>query len=250
MIINLLKRRPFLVSQLTGCCVLLTLSVIPAVAQTDPVAARILEKVSETYTAASRYEVRAVLRLTEPDANPRSVSAHLYYRRPDMYRLEVHATLAEGQSDQTWQAKDEFLFVFNGSTLWSYFPKLNTYSTFTGALPEAATPHQVEQFPGFAPFRDLKEILNGRQARVIGEEQLAISSTSTVDCYVVRISDPIGTKVLWIEKGKYYVRREDDAHDGKAAGSAVYNMIELNLPLANDLFSFDPPPGARKVAPE
>jgi outer membrane lipoprotein-sorting protein len=32
--------------------------------------------------------------------------------------------------------------------------------------------------------------------------------------------------------------------------SVVYSLVRLNEPLEDELFKFNPPPGARKVAPQ
>jgi len=225
----------------------------PMVGQTQADAVEILRKVSEAYGAATQYEVRSIVTFAEPDASFKSISSHLFYRSPDMYRWEGKTTLGAGQQDPALLAKDEFLNVFDGSTLWSYFPKLNEYSAFTDRFPEGMSPQDLSRFPGLGVFRDLVgDPSRSRRVRVLREERLAAGASSAADCFVIELADPLSTSIVWIDKKRYYVLREDEniGRDGKATASVVYSLVRLNEPLEDELFKFNPPPGARKVAPQ
>jgi hypothetical protein len=77
-------------------------------------------------------------------------------------------TLGAGlQDDPALLAKEEFLNVFDGSTLWSYLPRLNEYSTFTTRFPEGMSPEGVDRLFGIGSFHDLVGASPGRRVRVL-----------------------------------------------------------------------------------
>lgn len=65
-----------------------------------------------------------------------------------------------------------------------------------------------------------------------------------VDCYVLAIPEKseIPASTWWVAKNSYYVVRNDDAESSK-----VFTTIKLNEPLPDELFTFQPPPGAGKL---
>jgi outer membrane lipoprotein-sorting protein len=75
------------------------------------------------------------------------------------------------------------------------------------------------------------------------EETVEVSGAK-VACYVVSVTpEPKGSAYIWwIDKASGRIVRED--HDGT---SAVFTTISLNETLPDELFKFDPPPGATKM---
>ena len=95
----------------------------------------------------------------------------------------------------------------------------------------------------------------------------------SIPCYVIGIDSPptvnpqtgdeiSGTQTLWIDKQSWvFVReevmrisaseddfpKEDSSRRGTATTQWTFDTVKLNQPMADDLFTFSPPPDARKV---
>lgn len=206
-------------------------------AQTQPNVAEILQKISDTYKNVSQYEF--VIDVTAHDPRTqKDLPGHtrFAFRSPNKYRMEM-----EGGS---------VLTVHDGSNLWMYMRDSNQYGVISAdkltadapgdlgdASPEAMDHFIMWRYRGAADFAG--------NAKFLREETIEFSG-ARVDCYVVALF-PNGKTAYtwWVAKSRYVILREDDA-----GNSAVFKTIKLNEPLADDLFQFVPPPGARKIEPQ
>ncbi len=98
----------------------------------------------------------------------------------------------------------------------------------------------MDQF-AMTRYRRAADFIEG--AKFLREEAIELAGTK-VDCYVVAV--PVqGSASLytwWVDKQRHRILREDDS-----VSSAVFTTIKLNEPLPDELFTFTPPPGARKL---
>lgn len=215
-----------------------------AVAQTQPNVAEILTKVGATYKAASQYEFE--FEGTESiGANTVALHGHVAFRAPDKYRMEgaMPGLTAPGPD-----AGEEGVIIDDGSTLWFYFPKPNQYgsipaSTLTADAPGDLgdlRPEAMDHFMAWR-YRGAADFIDG--AKFLREESLEIAGRK-IDCYVVTLlPEKRGrTYTWWIEKKTSHIQREDGA-----GNSHVFTSIKLGEPLSDDLFKFEPPPGAKKL---
>jgi outer membrane lipoprotein-sorting protein len=216
----------------------------PVLAQTQPNVAEILRKVSQTYKAAANYEFVADATVRTDGAN-KGWSSHLLFAfvSPNRYRMEG-AFPGMGSDDPV---PGKALMVHDGSTLWFYFPESNQYVTFKasdltndapgdqGDVAPAAMDHfMMWRYRGAAGFSD---------ARFLRDETLEFAGAK-VDCYVVTVAQKSGgyAYTWWVDKQDSRILREDNAES-----STVYTTVNLDKPLPDELFKFEPPPGARKV---
>jgi outer membrane lipoprotein-sorting protein len=219
---------------------ILALFLRAAAAQTQPEVAEILTKVSANYKTASQYEF-------EIDGTRNSVAFHTHFafRAPDKYRMEgaIPGLTAAGSD-----LGEEGLVVDDGSTLWLYFPKPNQYASMPASALTADAPGDLgdlrpEAMDYFLTwrYRGASDLAGG--AKFLREESIDIAGQK-IDCYVVTVSPQNHglTYTWWIEKKTNRILREDDA-----GNSAVFTSIILGEPIRDELFKFEPPPGARKL---
>lgn len=218
-----------------------------AQAQTQPDLKAVLKKVSEIYKAATQYEfIGDATCRAEPLHTTQPVHVLMALRLPDKYRM-----MAGNPCDRPGDGGvGEVLMVFDGSLLWTYLLQENLYDS----VPESALT-EVDPAGGVAglgpdsvdhetmsAYRDAAD----SSADFIREETISVGGAKT-GCYVVRVTpkDHSPVQTWWIDNATYHIVRGDDDES-----SVVFTTIKLNEPLADDLFKFTPPPGAKKVVPD
>jgi outer membrane lipoprotein-sorting protein len=222
---------------------LLGLLIIPSPAQSQPDLLKVLNQVSTIYKAASQYQIEAELTVIGAKAGPTS---HFFFafKAPDKYHMQGAIPGAPaGESDL-----GESLAVDDGTTLWFYFSKPNQYGSIPAtaltadapgdlgdARPEAMDHFMMWRYRAAADFPD--------QAKFLRDESIGIAGNK-IDCYVVTVSPQRRgpSYTWWIDKTRNVVRREDNANS-----STIFTSIKLNEPIRDELFKFEPPPGAQKV---
>lgn len=226
-----LRVRVGLVSTLFG----LLLAFCNMYGQTSPNAREILEKVVAVYRGASSYEM-VVDRSMDVASEEKSLSTRIKFKSPNKYRVEISGELrSQGKDPLTAIAG---LMVFDGSTWWGYSPESHEYRS------APSSPIDADGM-GLGPFRDVLgdfERQRGKSMRIVGEDRLSTGDGKAHQCFVVELIYPQETNRLWIEKNTYLVLRM------KAGGATLtYRNVQLGVSLADDVFRFTPPPGARKV---
>lgn len=150
----------------------------------------------------------------------------------------------------------EKLMVSDGKTTWTYLPKTNAYTVATGSSP--------------APAQDMQNIFYGRvaanitRAEVLRTESISID-TRSMDCFVIRAeyshvaglpNSTAAVRTVWIDRDSGLIWRDIWEGEQKVGNPPVsshvriafnYSLLELGAPLADDLFAFQPPEGARLV---
>lgn len=90
-------------------------------------------------------------------------------------------------------------------------------------------------------YRSAADFAEG--ARFVRQDSLDIAGAKHA-CYVVTVTpNKRGLSYTWwVDTRSYRILREDDA-----GNSAVFKSIRLDEPIREELFHFEPPPGARKL---
>jgi outer membrane lipoprotein-sorting protein len=199
-----------------------------------PTAREIVANVGAAYKNISQYE------FVYEGHGERDVHGRLAFNGPDKYRLEGHGLAYVPDLDP----KELLTIISDGSDVWIYFTQTNLYlrrpRTDDSGNPTAVTPLFVD-LGMTSRYRRATEFADS--AKYLREELLEIGDTEAY-CYVVTVF-PIGTRgpfTWWVDKRSYQILREDDA-----GNSVTFRTVKLNTLLPDDLFKFDPPPGARQV---
>jgi TonB family protein len=156
---------------------------------------------------------------------------------------------SNGQARLEIKAGDRLAYqVFDGSSLWVYQSWDKNYTR----KPATGMP-RTEEYNLLLFGRDPANIVSATLAR---EEQVTFAGKPT-QCYVVRAAYK-GTpaypaaksvvRTVWISQDRDLVLRDrwDSELDDltQVVETINYNIIECDVPLADDLFVFHPPPGA------
>ena len=151
------------------------------------------------------------------------------------------------------------LQIADGQLVWTYFSRTQTY---TQALP-SSDPANDE----FGRLKFARDPARFHDPVIVREESLEYGGQQ-VACYVVRasyhsmIGDPSAydlTRTVWISKTNEQILR--DVWDYSANPAPLlpptklhvvtdYLVIETGMPLAAELFVFNPPPGSRMTGPD
>jgi outer membrane lipoprotein-sorting protein len=100
----------------------------------------ILEKVSDTYKAASEYEIVTDMVRTNSGTGKQEATHQLVaVRAPDRYRVE-----SPDRTDQDGKTSKGLLVVLDGVTLWFYDPGLNRYNSFPATAIGTDLPDELE----------------------------------------------------------------------------------------------------------
>jgi outer membrane lipoprotein-sorting protein len=213
-----------------------------ASAQPRPDVAEILQKVSAAYKGASQYELTLdETRTPQGNHQPESAHARVVFKAPNQYRME---STVSGSADDD-PTLDETVLIHNGSTLWIYLPRSNQYLSYpadkaaddpelSAHTPEAADPLFMEK------YRDAADYAAG--AKLIREEGIEFAGVK-VSCYVVSVPEKAQRPFTWwVDKLSYRILREVSASE-----TTVYTTVKLGEPLPENVFQFEPPPGARQI---
>jgi outer membrane lipoprotein-sorting protein len=214
-----------------------------ALAQTQPDAAEILKNVSATYKAASQYEFVADATLHDPRMGTIRSHVLIAFRTPDKYRMEGgFPGMRIGNSDLS-----EAVVVHDGSALWFYFPKANQYASIPAEAltsnPRSDAGDLRPQVVDYLTRRRYTDAQLATGSKFVREEAIEFGGAQ-VACYVVMASPERrgSSYTFWVDKTNYHVLREE--RDGS---SVVFTVVKLDEPLADQLFQFKPPRGARKI---
>jgi len=223
-----------------------------ATPQTQPDVAEILKKVGNTYKPVTQYEFVAEATVHEKAGEPPSVAHVVFaFKAPNKYRMQGALPGMLGKDAHL----EDMLGIHDGSTLWFYFAKLNQYGSFAASeLTDDApgdlgdvSPKSMDSFM-MGRFRSVGDHTGG--SKFLREESIEIAGTKIACyvCHVVIVSPDSGeySFTWWIDKKRYRVLREDSA-DSERVSTTVFSEIKLDEPLPEELFTFKPPPGARKL---
>jgi outer membrane lipoprotein-sorting protein len=202
-------------------------------AQSTPDVATILKSVSETYKGVKEYQFT----IDSFGSDPSRPTHKLFSFRLGQYRLDAAPS----------ESSDVGLTIFDGATLWYYFPKLNEYAAFSlNSLANGAVdsgypwkPSEMDELMLW-PLRHAAD--SADRAKFVRQDILELGGTK-IDCYVVSVAidKDSAPSTWWIEKTRSHVVRMEN----EGGGYTVLTIMD-NERLPDDLFRFIPPRGARK----
>jgi outer membrane lipoprotein-sorting protein len=188
---------------------------------------RILKQVAATYQAAKDYEL-----VTEQSESGMKMRIQVAFRSPDRYLLQVKRMDLD-------PPQIALLTVGNDAGFWNYLGEGNIYMV----APPGPPPAELQKLftdGALATYRDAGKYVEG--ATFLREEAAAIGNAK-IDCYVITVSVPTqGPSTWWIAKENFHVVREEVKGEPH-----VMLTVRLNEPLADEMFRFTPPPGAKKA---
>jgi outer membrane lipoprotein-sorting protein len=207
---------------------LLMLVLHSAPAQTQADVGQILKKVDETYRAATEYEV--VLDATgREEGKDVAMHALLAFRAPSKYRTEG-----------AFPGMEELIEVYDGVTLWIYSPKENQYWSIPHDQITPA-PGNLGEGPEFLMSGIRSIASQAANGKLVREGNLVIGGSDTA-CYVIEVTLEGQPETLWVDKKRHVIVRTETA-DAKV----TFTTVKLNQPLPDELFKFNPPPGATRA---
>lgn len=181
--------------------------------------------------ALKSYRTRFTLEAKEEDGRPIHLEGVILYELPNRRRIE----LKEGESAQLSQ-----LLVSDGKQEWQFYPELA--SVYRGeSTPEAPGPHRPFNEVLKGTLRFIAEIGKDPEARYRfeGTPLPAIVEGSPVPIQLLRID--VG-KSDGLVRGMYLVDEK-----GEVILSQEYRDVEVNVPIAEQEFTFVPPAGVAVV---
>jgi outer membrane lipoprotein-sorting protein len=217
-----------------------------ALAQSQPDVKGILEKVSDTYKAASEYEiVMDMIRTKSGAGKPEATHQLVAVKPPDRYRVE-----SPDRTDQDGKNVKGLLIVLDGATLWFYDPSSNRYNFFPATAIGTDIPDELEasgiDYATMSRFREASK--NAVAASFLRVEEVAIGGAKVV-CDVVSLRQGNSQFIWWVNRTNSHVVREDTQDEGDNI-STTFATVTLRGPLPDGLFAFAPPAGAQKGVPD
>lgn len=213
---------------------------LPVFGQIQPSVAETLRKVADNYAHASQWDLAGTI--TSVTLQPTAMiatSLRIAGKGTAMRRADKEVEgIPEGSST----------IIADGENIWAYYPKRNQ---FTRQALAQQPDGLLEYFK--APLLVYQAGPNAvKTARLLRQEPIVIGN-SRVDCFVVQFgggSGQLAQHTWWIDRARFVVLRDDQAAalDPAVGGSTtLWRTVKLNEPVADDLFTFTPPPGAREV---
>jgi outer membrane lipoprotein-sorting protein len=163
--------------------------------------------------------------------------------------------------------------IFDGHTFWMYFPALNMYSKLDEASLPSADKSRMKGYDLFSKYGDIAQRVE--DARIVKSDTVNLNGAAA-ECWVIEVHYKNGQAgsgssgfagansakilssqaTLWVTKDQDWVVKTISATDMKMNPSApptqtqmtlAFSKITANEPLADSLFAFTPPAGAREM---
>ena len=219
-------------------------------AQVTPTAAEIVRSVHQTYAGMKQIDFSmTIIRRTVVDSQitkETTFGMRIATGIPDKLRLEFDEDAMKA-AGATGGGSEPSLTIFDGSNTWFYDVGRNQYGVQPGDA--SVGPRFVDDFmPDYGVM--LKD-----DAQLLREETIEVNG-GRINCFVLEISEERGPDLFpqswtwWVDKVRHLVYRADRktvAPRGSDEATILFRNLRLNEPVADDLFVFTPPPGARKV---
>lgn len=252
--------------QLAGCALLLMTLLACAFAQSgsslsSPSGLDLLQQVSRHYAEAKSYRIEASEETTTTSDFEQNWQ-------------KIVLTAAEAPGNRYhFGGRSEFggaMHVSDGTKLWNYHSDEHTYTA--NKIPDESTaPQQPLSWAEVASLRaqNIRKGLGELATHYNSAERLPDTSLvidgHEISCYVVHVKSSdrkrslpshASEETFWIDKNhQTIVKSLDQFHTYKTSGSAripmegeiktTYSVVELNTPLPDSLFTFEPPSDAK-----
>jgi peroxiredoxin/outer membrane lipoprotein-sorting protein len=246
----------------TVCGLIVLLAISMGFGSSDDQATELLKRVSETYKNLKSYhfEGKEVVEGKAQGAEMKAETPVLIAAiKPDRLRTE-RKDLNLGMMMMMGS-----VVVSNGEMTWRYMPRANQYTKKALSLLKQdsdtgnASPSGSSTANPVAKYEAIANKL--KSAKLLREEAVEIQG-GRVDCYVVEAEyEPLPgreerPKTFWIDKTRNIVLREVSIPPVRFGGSGsswelrsttAYTVAKINEPIAETLFAFVPPDGAKEV---
>ncbi len=243
----------------------------PSSAEKSNDAIRLLNKVRETYSSLKSFQLEGTS-VAESQGSGMHGSMDFPFKAdfvaPSKFRIETKNPVMA------------VLIVSDGQTTWLYVPSTKAYSKIDleearKSLSQNQGGEGREKFMAASAAAgvgiDMFEVGIAdrvRQAEILREEGVELEGKD-VECYVVRVeyeqskdeTDALPEiKTYWIDKNRFIVLRENWEYHAEVKSdivggsmnikhSANLTKVRLNEPVADELFVFTPPAGAKEAEP-
>jgi thiol-disulfide isomerase/thioredoxin/outer membrane lipoprotein-sorting protein len=230
----------------------------PALAQAPARELDILHQVSEHYSGLKSYELRAQV-VVEMDVQGRKQSEDLSLLLAGSQPGRLHEEVQHPQQGS--------LRVSDGHDTWTYVAAFSQYTREPAAAPDPTTMDSAQvASAGIAAnllytYRTLDRGV--KSARILREEPLRLENRAR-PCYVMEIAfasppRPAGVEELprlyWIDrerqvvlKSQLHFRQSSQGHTLDRTETVIFTLASLDRPVADSLFVFHAPTGAKEVA--
>jgi outer membrane lipoprotein-sorting protein len=222
-----------------SCSVFLILSLVLVGCGQKTTAEDIVAKIQET--AASTQDAHAVL---TADVNVQgiemSVKAEVWEKMPNKARAVVIESSDEKYAGTT--------MVSDGQQAWLYEPARNLVTT--GSMGEVEMPIPQEMLTSLQDV--IQQMLDASNVELVGEETVAGRASykltlSPSEDGGQQLFPGNGTATLWVDKEQWFILKA--VYDGGTFGQGTMEVqsFELNTGLSDELFTFQPPEGAKVI---
>lgn len=243
--------------------VLATLLFVSTAARAQPSAEELLRRVKVVYAGAQKFHfLTHVIERTHGTETAGSAEIAVDKDRV-WFKAEGRAALwTSGGREET-----AIIVVSDGHAVWVYLKGLNQYKKAEGVPDPRNSDADDESIdnPRFfvrslmdQEFLRCANLYRMSSRAKVKREEACTANGSPSTCYVIEIdgeslSPDVVTSVytLWVEKQRYLVLRADfkEIDNGQVSytNTIVWDVAQLNAPVAGKLFSFLPPQDAKEV---
>jgi outer membrane lipoprotein-sorting protein len=224
-----------------GLSVLVVIALLLGGCQRQPTAEEIVAKLQEV--EASTEDAHAVLEIgAKGEGMDEELLVEVWEKKPNKFRAEV----LEANDPELAGA----ISVTNGQQFWAYQPSQN--EVVVGEV----GPDEPSSFQGV--IRDtgdmIRQALDATDVKLAGEEDVAGVATYKLELTPMEGDEtflPAGSKAtLWVDQERWVVLQAHFSGGIAGEGQMRVRSFELNTGLADDLFLFEIPEGAKVTKAE
>jgi outer membrane lipoprotein-sorting protein len=220
-----------------ACGLLLAVSLVLAGCGKQITAEEIVAKMQETLDNTK--DAHAIVAgSVDAEGLRTAVTVEVWEKSPDKLRAQV---LEASEPDLAGS-----LLVSDGEQAWAYNPARNL--VMIGEAAEMETPLPQEMLVSLQ--ETIQELLNATDVKLESEEELAgqeVYKLTLTPKEGGEMDMVDGTATLWVDKKQWIVLKATFEAIGVGQGSMEVQSFDLNPGLADDLFKFEVPEGAKVV---
>jgi outer membrane lipoprotein-sorting protein len=226
---------------LIGLSVLVAISLLLGGCQKQPTAEEIVAKLKEV--EASTEDAHAILEISlQGEGMDEELVVEVWEKKPSKFRAEVLEA-----SDPEFMGA---ISVTDGQQVWMYQPSTNEVVVDEVGPDEPSSPRDVIQFMDEA----IQRVLDTSEVKLAGEEEVTGVATYKLELTPKEDDEtilPAGSKAtLWVEQERWIVLQAHFIGGMAGEGWMRVRSFELNTGLADDLFLFEIPEGAKVTKAE
>ncbi|TEU11818.1 MAG: DUF4367 domain-containing protein [Anaerolineales bacterium] len=224
-----------------GLSVLVVFALLLGGCQRRPTAEEIVAKLEEV--EASTEDAHAVLEISlQVEGMDEELVVEVWEKKPNKFRAEV----LEANDPELAGA----ISVTNGQQFWTYQPSKNEVLVGEVGPDEPSSPRDMIQSMDEA----IQQVMDTSEVKLAGEEDAAGVATYKLELTPKEDDEtvlPPGSKAtLWVEQERWIVLQAHFSGGIAGEGWMRVRSFELNTGIADDLFQFEVPAGAKVTKAE